>query len=408
MYRNFIFTFINVFLKSLNHPEMKILKKIGKWLFIVLVVLNLAIIVFGKTYLYKAIGNTYLKGRSGPSITEYKIFDNREIKAGNYQKWNAAKAYNSKQLTDAAQQEFSKLQTIAFVVVKNDSLIHEQYWDGFSQDSHSNSFSMAKSFVSILIGMAIDEGKIKSVDQPVSDFLPEYLEGQNSKITIKHLLTMSSGINFDEDYVSPFAYPAKAYYGNDLQKLTYSYKAKDEPGKEFIYLSGNTELLSFILAKATGKTISEYASEKLWKPLGAKNNAFWSLDHNNGKEKAYCCFNSNAPDFARIGELYLDSGKWNGQQLISPQYVINSTMPADLLSDGHKNDEYGYAWWLMPDYKGHRIFYARGILGQYIICIPDQKMVIVRLGSKRKTKDMTPHPPDVYLYIDAALEMYGK
>jgi CubicO group peptidase (beta-lactamase class C family) len=257
--------------------------------------------------------------------------------------------------------------------------------------------------------MALDEGKIKSVDQPVSDFLPEFKEGDNSKLTIKHLLTMSSGINFDEDYVNPLAYPAQSYYGSDLKKLTYGYKLRDEPGKEFIYLSGNTELLSFVLEKATGKTLSEYASEKLWKPLGAKNSAFWSLDHKNGLEKAYCCFNSNATDFARIGELYLDSGKWNGQQLISTQYVLNSITPADLQSGSAKNDEYGYSWWLIPDYKGHRIFYARGILGQYIICIPDKKMVVVRLGKKRKIRnDKAPHPADVYLYIDAALEMYGK
>lgn len=387
---------------------MNVLKKIGKWLLIIFVVLNLAIIVFGRTYLYKGIANTYLKGRSGPSLTEYQIFDNREVKAGNYQKWPLSVSYNSKKLSEPRQQEFSELQSVAFVVVKNDSLAHEQYWDGFGEDSYSNSFSMAKTFVSILVGMAIDEGKIKSVDQPVGDFLPEFKEGENSKLTVKHLLTMSSGINFDEDYVSPFAYPAQAYYGSDLKKLTYGYKVTSEPGKEFIYLSGNTELLSFILEKVTGKTISEYASEKLWKPLGAKNSAFWSLDQKDGEEKSYCCFNSNAPDFARIGKLYLDSGKWNNRQLISAQYVIHSTEPADLLSGEKKNDEYGYAWWLIPDYKGHRIFYARGILGQYIICIPDKKMVVVRLGSKRKVSEKSAHPLDVYLYIDAALDMYGK
>ena len=387
---------------------MNILKKAGKWFLILFVILNLAIIAFGKTYLYKAIFNTYLKGRSGPSVSEYQIFDNREVKAGNYQKWNTSAFYNSKKLNEQQQQEFSELQTIAFVVVKNDSLIHEQYWDGFGEDSYSNSFSMAKSFVSILIGMAIDEGKIKSVDQKVGDFLPEFKTGENSKLTIKHLLTMSSGINFDEDYADPFAYPAKAYYGSDLEKLTYEYKITTEPGKEFIYLSGNTELLSFILEKATGKRISEYASEKLWQPIGAKNSAFWSLDHKDGKEKSYCCFNSNAPDFARVGKLYLDSGKWNGHQLISSQYVIHSTEPADLLSEGKKNDEYGYSWWLMPDYKGHRIFYARGILGQYIICIPDKNMVVVRLGKKRRVNKTGSHPFDVYLYIDAALDLYGK
>ncbi len=348
---------------------MKIVKKILKWFLIIFILLNLAIIVCGKTYLYKAIGNTYLKGRSGPNTTEYKIFENREVKAGNYQKWRVSKNYNSKKISEQQALDFAKLQTGAFVIIKNDSLIHEQYWDGYGEDSYTNSFSMAKSFVSILIGFAIDEGKIKSVNQPVSDFLPEFKEGKKSKLTIKHLLTMSSGINFDEDYKSPFGFPAKSYYGTDLKKLTYAYDASSEPGKEFIYLSGNTELLAFILNNATGKTISEYASEKLWKPLGAKNSAFWSLDHENGVEKAYCCFNSNAPDFARIGELYLDSGKWNGQQLISAEYVVNSTTPADLTANGEKNKEYGYAWWIIPDYKGHSIFlctrYFRAIYNLY-------------------------------------------
>ena len=389
---------------------MKVLKKIGKWLLILLVILNLAILVSGKTYLYKGIANTYLKGRSGPSISEYRIFENREVKAGAEQKWHLSKTYNSARIPAALEPHFAAMGTVAFVVVKNDSLQHEQYWDGYGPDSHSNSFSMAKSFVSMMIGCAIDEGRIKSVDEPVSDFLPEFKDGDNAKLTIKHLLTMSSGINFDENYVNPLAYPAAAYYGSDLKKLTYGYKVTEEPGKTFKYLSGNSELLGFILEKATGKPISEYMSEKLWKPLGARNAAFWSLDHKDGMEKAYCCFNSNAPDFARIGQLYLDTGKWNGSQLISKEYVLNSIRPADLkvAEDGTQNDRYGYAWWLIPDYKGHYVFYARGILGQYIFCIPDKKMVVVRLGNRREKPVGTELPADVAYYLDAALEMYGR
>ena len=389
---------------------MKVLKKTGKWFLIILVVLNLAIVVSGRSYLYKAIGNTYMKGRSGPSIDEYKIFENREVPAGSYIAWHHSKKYNSKRISPEAQQEFDALGSVAYVIVKNDSLIHEQYWDGYGEDSYSNSFSMAKTFVGILIGIAIDEGKIKSTEQAVGDFLPEFKAGENAKLTIKHLLTMSSGIDFDENYVSPFAYPALAYYGSDLKKLTDKYSVKEEPGKVFKYLSGNTVLLGFILEKATGKKVSEYASEKLWKPLGAKNSAFWSMDHENGMEKVYCCFNSNAPDFARIGELFLDSGKVNGKQIISPDYVLNSVKIADLSdTNGKPQKKYGYAWWLIPDYKGHTIYYARGILGQYILCIPDQKMVVVRLGKKRhKQLPTEEHPKDVYTYIDAALEMYGN
>ncbi len=389
---------------------MKALKKIGKWLLIILIVLNLAVIISGRTYLYKAIGNTYLKGRSGPSIDEFKIFENRAVAAGTYTAWYHSKQYNTKHISPESNTEFESLGSSAFVIVKNDSLIHEQYWDGYGEDSYSNSFSMAKTVVGILIGIAIDEGKIESVDQPVGDFLPEFKAGENAKLTIKHLLTMSSGIDFDEDYVNPFAYPAAAYYGTDLKKLTDKYSVKQEPGKVFKYLSGNTVLLGFILEKVTGKKVSEYTSEKLWKPLGAKNSAYWSLDHENGMEKVYCCFNSNAPDFARIGELFLDSGKVDGKQIVSSEYVKSATKTADLLDgNGKQNQKYGYAWWIIPDYKGHHIFYARGILGQYILCIPDKKMVVVRLGKKRhKQLPSEDHPKDVFTYIDAALEMYGN
>lgn len=396
---------------------MKTLKKIGKWFLIIFALLNLVIIISGKTYLYKGIANTYLKGRSGPSIEEYQIFENREVPSGTYVAWHHSKKYNTKNIPSEAQKEFDAMGSVAYVIVKNDSLVHEQYWDGYGEDSYSNSFSMAKTFVGILVGIAIDEGKIKNINQPVSDFLPEFKEGENAKLTIKQLLNMSSGVNFDEHYTNPIAYPAAAYYGSDLKKLTAKYSVTEEPGKVFKYLSGNSVLLGFILEKATGKKVSEYASEKLWKPLGAKNKAFWSLDHEGGMEKAYCCFNSNAPDFARIGELFLDSGKYNGTQIVSTDYVLNSIVPADLVDvDGKKNQKYGYAWWLLPNYlpagqtgKGHNIFYARGILGQYIICIPDQKMVVVRLGKKREKQLPTEdHPKDVYTYIDAALKMYGE
>ncbi len=388
---------------------MKVLKKTGKWFLIIFILLNILIIVSGKTYLYKGIANTYLKGRSGPAIDEYLIFDNREVKAGVAKNWNVSKLNNSKSLSKEHVKQFMDMGTIAYLIIKDDSIIHEQYWDGFDAGSHTNSFSMAKTFISMLIGAAIDDGKIKSVDEPVGDFLPEFKEGDNAQLTIKHLLTMSSGINFDENYVNPLAYPAAAYYGSDLKKLTVGYEVTEEPGKVFKYLSGNSELLGFILEKATGRKISEYFSEKIWQPIGAKNSAYWSLDQKDGMEKAYCCFNSNARDFARLGKLYLDTGKYNGKQIINKEYVLNSVKPADLIDDdGIKNQKYGYSWWLIPDYKRHSIFYARGILGQYIVCIPDKKMIVVRLGKRREKRKDNNHPTDLFYYIDAALEMYGN
>ena len=389
---------------------MKILKGILKLILILFVLLNLAIIVSGKTYIYKAFMCTYMKGLTGADIDNYLFFENREIKAGTPQKWDVSVRYNKSSVPEKYLSQFEKLKTIAFVVIKNDSIVHEQYWDGYGEGSLSNSFSMAKSIVSMLVGIAIDEGKIKSEEQPVSDFLPEFKEGDKSKVTLKHLLTMSSGMGYDEDYKNPISYTAEAYFGDDVVATTLRYKAVEEPGKIWRYLSGNTEILALVVEKATGKTISEYASEKLWQPIGASHNALWSLDKKNGHEKAYCCFNSNARDFARFGKLFLDSGKWNGKQIISTDYVLKSITPANLVDEkGKQNMKYGYQWWLIPEYKGHHIFYMRGILGQYVLCIPDKNMIVVRLGHKREQKvSEQGYPMDVVNYLDAALEMYGN
>jgi CubicO group peptidase (beta-lactamase class C family) len=302
---------------------------------------------------------------------------------------------------------FDSLQTVAYLIIKNDSIVHEQYWDGYDENSLSGSFSMAKSMVAMLIGIAIDERKIKSVNQPVSDFLPSFKEGNKAKLTIKHLLTMSSGMNFDEHYKNPFSYTAKGYFGTGLEALTLSHDVVEAPGEEWKYLSGNSQLLALIVEKATEKNCSQYLSEKLWKPMGATNDALWSIDEEEGVEIAFCCFNSNVRDFARFGKMLLDTGKWNGNQLISAEYIQQQLSPADILDNhGKQNTKYGYQTWLIPNYKGHDIFYMRGILGQYVICIPDQDMIVVRLGHKRNRPSADKdHPSDVYNYIDAALEM---
>ena len=177
---------------------MKALKKIIFGILAVLALLNLAILLTGKTYLYKGIANTYLKGKSGANIDEYLIFENREVKTGNYQPWPLGADYNTKPIPAKYLSELENLETIAFLLIKDDSIRIEHYWEGYSENSFTNSFSMAKTIVSILTGIAIDEGKIKSVDQKVGDFINQYKDGEKSKVTIKHLLTMSSGLDFDE------------------------------------------------------------------------------------------------------------------------------------------------------------------------------------------------------------------
>ncbi|MBI2968089.1 MAG: serine hydrolase [Bacteroidetes bacterium] len=365
---------------------------------------HLAVKISNHEYLYRGISETYLKGRTGPAIDEYSIFPYRVVKKRTPQPLPQGHDYNRIEFPGKISGFFNEYGTIGFLVLRNDSLRYEHYWDNFGPASHTNSFSMAKTIVSILTGIALAENKIKSVDQQVGDFLPEFNTGEKSKITIRHLLTMSTGLDFDESYVSPFAYPAKAYYGTDLKSLTFRYKVAREPGKIFEYLSGNTQILGFVLEKATGMKISTYATEKLWEPLGSEQDAFWSLDQEQGDEKAFCCFNSNLRDFARIGQLYLHEGNWNGQQIVSPDYVRQSVEPEPLLEkDGTPNHRYGFSWWLLH-YRQQNIFYAQGINGQYIIVFPEKKMVVVRLGKKRILKRINGHHEDLYSYIDAVID----
>ncbi len=366
----------------------------------ILIIINLAIIFTGNTYLYNVIRYAH------PDIDDYKIFENREVKTAQAQPWSLSKKYNQLVLSDSIQQAFTQYETSAFLVIQNDSIVYEHYWDGYDSTTISGSFSVAKTIVGILIGAAIDDGKIASVDEAVGDFLPEFKQGENAKLTIKHLLMMSAELDWDESYDSPFASTTQTYYGNNITKPVLAVKVVGELGKRFHYQSCNTELLALIIEKATGKTLSDYASEKLWQPIGAEHPALWSLDCKNGHEKAYCCFNSTARDFARIGELYLKNGNWKGKQLIAEQYVKESVSPAPVLNEeGSKPcDFYGYHWWL-ANRKGHPIFYARGILGQYIIVIPDKNIIIVRLGKKRGDKpEGDVHCNDFYAYVDGVID----
>lgn len=387
------------------------LKKIVKFLvyFIIgaFVLFNIAILVSGKLYLYKGMWNTYFKGRTGPSATEFQIFENRKIYALSPTPISLSIFYNTKQLPEETKNILNTYATHALVMVCRDSLLHEQYWDGYSDTSHTNSFSVSKSYVSALLGCALTDGHIKTIDEPVSTFIPEFKEKGREHVTLKHLVSMTSGVDFDENYINPFAYPAEGYYGENLLEASTKYPLGEEPGKTFRYMSGNTALLGVCISKAVGKPLSDYLSERLWKELGCEQPAWWSLDKKDGYEKGFCCLNSNAKDFARLGMLYLNNGKWKGKQVIDSAFIKQSVVPYDCNeSDGCKNRTYGYSWWI-TSYNNLEVFYARGILGQYIMCVPKYKLVIVKLGRERRPKLNDNHcPDDVAMCIDAFEKMY--
>ena len=381
------------------------MKKIVKYLLFIIIAINLLILISGKSWIYKAISITYLKGHTSSYIHDFVHFPANTIEAGTYEEWLIAKDYNKVNLPEFIKPTNKELETVAFLVIINDSITYEEYWHGYSEDSASNSFSMSKSYISTLVGVAIKDNII-NIDDKVCDFLPEYCGEKEKLLTIKNLLTMSSGLNWNESYYNPLGKIAEAYYGNNLKKLVMNLKVIEPPGKVFKYYSCNTQLLAFILESTTGKSINEYASEKLWIPMGAKHPALWNTDKKEGDEKAFCCINSNARDFARIGKLYMNNGNWNGTQIIDSTYVSQATSAADLLDkDGNKNLNYGYQFWI-TNYKDLDIYYARGLWGQYVICIPDKDMIIVRLGRKYGKSLEDGHHEDFYQFIDAALEMY--
>ena len=392
----------------------KVLKRFLQILVLLLIAVNLFVILSGRFYLYKGIYNTYLHGRSGPSIYDRDAFSFKTLKkSDNIYKW--IEKGNQLSLSKDDEKFIKDLKGSSFLVFKNDSLVFEKYWNGHQKNSVSNSFSAAKTFVSLLIGIAVGEGKIKSLDEKVSNFIPEFKEKGKNKITIRHLLMMSSGLDWEESGKNPLSENAESYYGTDLYGLVTRQKSIETPGKRFNYQSGNSQILGFIIEKATGKGLSEYAYEKIWSQIGTEHDSYWTLDKENGDEKAFCCLYGTSRDFARLGKLILQNGKWNDKQIVPLEFMKELIHNPSIKTDeGIKNYRYGLHIWT---YFGEKnpVYYCRGILGQYIITIPNEKLIIVRTGEKRmknivenKNKFKIGHPGDLFRYISIGKKMVGN
>ena len=383
---------------------MKFLKKFLKWV-VVLCVLVVAVLYITDTdYLIKAVRTIYLKGHTTAYLEDYKEFDNQPLDIGTPQPWPNHKDYNTVSATEKLTNTNQELGTIAYVIIKNDSIWFEDYYEDFNEASKSNSFSMAKSYVTALLGKAIMQGHIKSLDQPICDFIPEFCDGQAAKVTVGDLSSMSSGSNWDERYYSPFSITTRAYFDDDLEKVAESVKIVNEPGQAFKYASGDTQLLAIVLEKATGKKLYDYLTEELWKPLNCENQALWQIDSkDHDLVKAYCCIASNAKDFARLGKLYKDHGKWNGKQVLDSSFVAKCITPRF-----PESPEYGYGWW-MKDLGSKHFFMMRGHLGQYVLVEPNDNIIIVRLGhQKSPDAGVGKFSEDITIYIEEAYKMLGQ
>jgi len=380
----------------------------------------------------------YREARYGqPNIDAYKIFPYDTIKTGetifHFNEGNKAilneAILNPEEIkhinTNIHDSLFTldyflmKTGTTAFIVIRNDSILFEKYYSGYNRSKISTVFSVSKSITSLLVGLAIDDGYISSVQDPITKYISE-LKGRDPKfehLTIEQLLNMRSGLKFKESYANPFSDMARYYYGVSQMRKISKLKFETEPGEKFNYQSVNTALLGIAVEKASGVPLARYLEEKIWIPLGMENGATWSLDDKRHRvAKAYGGLNTSVIDLAKIGRLYLHNGNWNGKQILSEEWVKKSTMP-NALSNG-----YQYQWifvpsifeknypdsasamraWNNPTNKyskyPHRMwkdashetswailyfypyFFAYGIFGQTLAICTEKNLIIVRLG----------------------------
>ena len=332
-------------------------------------------------YLIKGISLTYLKGEKSANYLDWKDFDLRKMQN------NPDKIYKIPTKTYAKTNVLDKklldmltnTNSGSYIVVKNDTIVSEHYFNGITDSSQTNSFSMAKTITTLLVQKAIQDKLIGSWDDKVIDYLP-WLKGEFAKdLTLRNLSTMTAGLDWDENYLSPFSVTAKAYYSNDVEAVMKTVAVTKRPGENFHYQSGTTQLLGFVLKKALDKSgkyksVSEFAQVNLWNKIGAEYPAFWSLDAENGKELTYCCFDATTRDFAKLGQLVLHHGKsaW-GESIIDSTFI-------DLAQKPFKSANYGHSFWI-GEVDGIKFPYFQGLKGQYIAIVKNENAVIVRTGN---------------------------
>jgi len=280
-----------------------------------------------------------------------------------------------------------KNRTQAFIVVQDDAILYERYFNGASRDSTVTSFSTAKSFTSALVGIAISEGYISNVDDPITDYLPELVERDHAfdGITIRDLLMMSSGIKYSEPPDN-----ATTYYYPDLRQLALEKtKIIDPPGSNFHYNNYHPLLLGMILERSTGSTVADYLGEKIWSPIGMEYPGSWSLDER-GFEKMESGINGRAIDFAKFGRLFLNNGSWDGVQVVPDEWVTESTQADRSINyQNYYYDDfifaygrgyYKYMWWGLQRNAQNYDFMALGNHGQCIYISPIKNLIILRFG----------------------------
>ena len=290
------------------------------------------------------------------------------------------------------------------IVIQNDHLVYEKYFPGSSASTLHISWSRAKSVVSALFGIAMEEGYIKSLNQTVEEYLPGLRGSGYEGVRIKDVLQMSAGVKFNEDYGAFFSdinkWGRRFALGSSQDKFAATLRREEEPGTRHHYVSINTHVLGMIIVKATGKSLSEYLEEKLWSPMGMEYNAYWLCD-DRGMEVALGGLNISLRDYAKIGQLYLDRGVWQGVQIVPGEWCLASVTPdaKHLLPENNKLFGYGYQWWIPRGDEGE--FLAMGVYNQFIYVNPVTRTVIaVNSANHRFNEEGNPYAdPKVFLEL---------
>ena len=373
---------------------------------LVLLVLALAVlsIKYSLVYVYRLITQNVA------DVYDYQLYENRTINGAD-NAFEFVKSENKNFVENLFKERISqsgfktfeewaeKSQTTALIFIRKDTVLYEGYFNGFNRDSYFHSQSMAKSFISFLIGAAIDDGLIRSINDPITEYIPELLQRDQrfGRITIKHLLEMRSGLAYNTSFIpgtyihAPWHDEAIGYYHPNVRKLLLKkVKIAGEPGGNFQYCNYNTSYLGLIIERATKLTVSEYLEEKLWSRI-MEYDALFSIDSKkSGFEYMPSRLIARAIDYARFGRLFLNEGSWNGDQIISKNWVLESTREnkaiprniyPDWFGDSCKRVYYSYQWWGHSNCDSTFQFAASGNLGQNIYVIPDKEIIIVHCGN---------------------------
>lgn len=276
--------------------------------------------------------------------------------------------------------------TAALLIIHQGHIRYESYWLTGGEDVHWMSFSVGKSFLSAMIGIAVQEGHVRSIDEPITDYVPELKNSAYDGVRIKDILQMSSGARWNEDYSDPdsdiMRFASVWANGDSLDDFTASLVREKKPGTFNYYNSMDTQALGMMMVRATGMTLSEYAEQKLWQPLGMEQDAYWVVD-DEGMEMAAGGLQLIARDYAKLGQLYLQKGNWQGRQLIPDSWIVDSVTPdaPHLMAEAHPEYplSYGYQWWIPPGDEGE--YCALGIYNQVIYVNPARDLVIVKLSA---------------------------